>query len=343
VTPFAVLTVIIFLSQCIVKFVKEIGMKCFVCCKEINKQDSNHVYRCAKSRNMNMTKKQLRYENICFNAGFRITKEFMEEEYCIRGKSLPDFKKDYGLIYPWTKFLLEFFGIKARTLKESCNFNRLEKYKSSCVEKYGVDNPSKSEGIKAKKAATFMRHYGVDNIRKSRKYREEAHKKMLARFGKGSVSNLHGNADSWGWRKCDKDKKSKRIRKAHEGFKRYWEALSDEEKDEYVQKRCTGIVKHFKSRLESRIQKTLNALRISYVHQKWIRRRSYDFHICRTKVLIEVQGDYWHANPNIYNAFDILTHRDIDIMACEIWKRDEEKRVLAEDYGYRVEYFGRVS
>jgi len=72
-------------------------------------------------------------------------------------------------------------------------------------------------------------------------------------------------------------------------------------------------------------------LKIEYI-------KSYDFRIQKTNIIIEVNGDFWHANPNKYKENDIVKHTKDGILAKDIWKKDEEKLLLAKKNGYRVVY-----
>ena len=49
---------------------------------------------------------------------------------------------------------------------------------------------------------------------------------------------------------------------------------------------------------------------------------------------IEYYGDYWHANPNKYDASDIVHHNKT---AKEIWERDSFRLNLLRDNGYFVQ------
>lgn len=61
------------------------------------------------------------------------------------------------------------------------------------------------------------------------------------------------------------------------------------------------------------------------------RRYFYDF--CYCNKIIEYNGDYWHANPRIYNESDILTKGKT---AKEIWDYDTRKIEFAKNNGYEI-------
>lgn len=49
------------------------------------------------------------------------------------------------------------------------------------------------------------------------------------------------------------------------------------------------------------------------------------------KIIIEYNGDFWHANPEKYNANDVIHH---NITAKEIWEKDKIKKDAYIDMGY---------
>lgn len=60
----------------------------------------------------------------------------------------------------------------------------------------------------------------------------------------------------------------------------------------------------------------------------------YDFTVPNRKKIIEFNGDYWHANPQIYESHWI--HPVSGKSACEIWSRDSSKIDFARRMGYDV-------
>lgn len=51
------------------------------------------------------------------------------------------------------------------------------------------------------------------------------------------------------------------------------------------------------------IKNFLNVLKIKYIHQwKSSIGKIYDFYLPESKILIEIDGDYYHTNPNVYTA-----------------------------------------
>ena len=65
---------------------------------------------------------------------------------------------------------------------------------------------------------------------------------------------------------------------------------------------------------------------------------SYLYDIHYKKKIIEFNGDYWHANPELYLFEDFVGNilNNSPTYAYEIWAKDAKKRELAESMGYEV-------
>lgn len=63
----------------------------------------------------------------------------------------------------------------------------------------------------------------------------------------------------------------------------------------------------------------------------------YDLCFIDHKIIIEFNGDFWHANPMLYKIDDVLNFpKSKKIIAGDLWNKDEEKRKLAEKSGYNI-------
>lgn len=71
----------------------------------------------------------------------------------------------------------------------------------------------------------------------------------------------------------------------------------------------------------------ITSLGLTYVFQKKVGKFYFDF--CVNSVLVEVHGDYWHCNPDIYP-------KPINDMQRNNKKNDCEKALLANKLGYEL-------
>jgi hypothetical protein len=261
-------------------------------------------------------------------------------EMYVNGYSIDELKK-YGfsrkmLVELLTEQHIEVRGVSASMQSDIRNL----KYVDTCTAKYGVSNISKLDSIKRKKADTFMNHYGVDNVRKCDDFRVNHgyNETMMNKYGKLSTPNKYGNMNEW-WSTLSVDERKLHCKSAWTKSSEHWHGLSEYEKIKIIHKRLDTLVQNYpngvnrySSSLERRISSILDNNNIVYKSQYWVNRRSYDFKF-DNNILLEVNGDYWHANPILYNADDILHG---DRTAQSIWDEDAIKKKNAEKYSYRL-------
>lgn len=241
--------------------------------------------------------------------------------------SKPDILKIYGLNFAQTDFICKNLGIHIRDIKEACKrSDRQEKIKKSCVKKYGVENPSQASEVKAQKKATFLKHYGVTNIFKVPNFLNDfTNPGCLEKYGltKGQLQ-------------------SKRI-------KDNWLRMTDDERYQYMVKtRWNGERVHKGSSLEKRVssiccEKGLNIELQKKLNYKDLNGKTrwmlYDIYLKDFNILIETNGDFWHANPLKYKESDILNFPGHKLLAKDIWERDNFKKKLAEAQNFKIKYF----
>ena len=271
--------------------------------------NSPHIYFCKNK--ITEDKIQIKFLYIKRNFPNICDKETLSKLY--ERKSLPDIRSEFVIDFKSILFLLDYFKIKKRNNSESSILISKEKYKKTCNKKYGVDNVSKHHSIKEKKKSTFINNYGVDNIFKS-----EDFKKWI----------LDNN---FAWNNLSDEENRNRIKKQTESIKKYWMNLNDEQKSKIHN---TGGT----SKLESKVSESLNYLSISYRTQFPLGGKLFDFILTDTKILIEVNGDYWHCNPSKYKGSQFINYPFGKIKAIDIWKKDYKKKQIAEKNGYQVLY-----
>jgi hypothetical protein len=60
----------------------------------------------------------------------------------------------------------------------------------------------------------------------------------------------------------------------------------------------------------------------------------YDIYVPELNLVIEVNGDYWHLNPDLYEACFFDASRNI--FASDLWREDEKKLETAVKLGYKT-------
>ena len=76
---------------------------------------------------------------------------------------------------------------------------------------------------------------------------------------------------------------------------------------------------------------------IYLVENKSLKTYFYDLCFPHHKIIIEFNGDFWHANPALYKRDDVLNFpKSKNIIAGDLWYKDEIKRNLAILNGYNI-------
>ena len=170
---------------------------CPFCRIEMSPHNTRHIYICQK-RDVNLTKEEIRMEYIKYNMNGNIDSLIQDYNNLF---SLPMLKEKYCIDYKSILFILNFFNIKIRSIKESAIKISKEKYKNTCLKKYGVENASQLDEIKNKKAQTFFKHYGVDNIWKTKDYTKNIWKSFSDEEKMNIIKNRYASINknkTWG-------------------------------------------------------------------------------------------------------------------------------------------------
>jgi G:T-mismatch repair DNA endonuclease (very short patch repair protein) len=92
----------------------------------------------------------------------------------------------------------------------------------------------------------------------------------------------------------------------------------------------------FKSSIEKTVEKELSTRDIKFKYSKILHRKyQYDF-IIEENILLEVHGDYWHANPLYYGNEN--GKRKMNERQKYKIEQDAKKKRFAEEYGFQIFY-----
>lgn len=287
----------------------------------------SHLYSCGKKHG-EVNKKYIRFLYLSYNFPDISKEETLKEEYEINLKSLPEIKEKYSIDYKSTQFLLRFHQIRIRGQKEVTGSEKTRnKYKKTCLLKYGAENAlcSGTEPTK-KRDETIKRIYGVANVFSS----EEIQKIIFS--------------DELYFKKYGMSRSSFQSKRA----KKVWENISEERKEEWLSKsllseKCReNIIRKgmVSSSLEDRIKDILLLLNIPFEQQFTLKikdkRAIFDFILKDSNILLEINGDYYHANPSIYKENDIIFSKHNIKTAGDIWNKDKRKKKIAKYNNYTV-------
>lgn len=311
---------------------------CFNCGKNLKNNENSHIRSCNKT----MLYKDARYKQLIHDfKDLDLTEQNILNLYLVEENSMLDIKNNYGLAYRQIYFLFEYYGIEKRD-KNSVKRIKMEKYRNTCISKYGKENSTTEETLdKIKKSC--LDKFGVDNIFKDTKFIKNSISRKREKYGKAGlgwlyesedskrqrVKTLHDNLRIW-WREMDGSEKENRILMLKDNRFKWWSGLSEDDKYEFI----SNLKDNYESSIEGKVKKILDLNNIKYKSQYWIDRKSYDL-LVGDKIL-EINGDFWHCNPNKYKSSYI--HPYLKLTADEIWSLDLVKKEIAEDHGFKVFY-----
>jgi hypothetical protein len=198
------------------------------------------------------------------------------------------------------------------------------------IEKWSLPMISKKYDIDFKSIHFLIQCYGYDTrgiseSLKTPQIRERISAANLKRFG--AINPLSKNTHSY-------HKRNKTVLDRY-GCDNVFQVI-----DRFVDNNAFGKKSKI-SNLNRSFYKLLDDLGIDYtteyalhytdVHgkHKW---KFYDVKI--DNILIEINGDYWHANPTKYNSNHVFTFPKYVTTASEIWDADKFKQDLAINNGY---------
>jgi hypothetical protein len=227
------------------------------------------------------------------------------------GMSVEDIKNYYGFTHQSVvNRLFIKFGINKRTFSEASSLDRRKvKTKKTNIERYGVEhNFSKGHPSRKKFEEKLLREEGIINVFQREEVKRKTKETIKEKYGVDHIMKL------------------------------------DEFKKKVLDSRIDGI--HFKnvsrySSIHKEVVEFLRSMNIVLKIEHPIKKErygyySYDILIVGTNKLIEVNGDYYHANPMFYKPNDIFKFMDREFLASDKWEEDRIKIDYAKEYGYEL-------
>lgn len=218
---------------------------------------------------------------------------------------------------------VQFIGKRDKGFNEHCSKKCTQsdklvrkKCKTTCMEKYGEDNPVKSEIVQGKIKSSILKKYGVDNVFKSEFVKSKSKKTLLEKYGVENIRNAP-HIKKW-WDENKSEVTEKRIKtKAKNGT--FSTSLTEEYAYIFLKTIFSDVQRQYKSEVYP---------------------FSCDFYIQDIDTYIELNCHWTHGK----HPFDSNCKNDIDILnqwiskntefynnAITTWtKRDVQKRNIAK-------------
>lgn len=303
---------------------------CKYCNKEIkdNKSLSAHIGKCAN------------YLIFLSNLENTINKEYLIEEYVNNGKSIKYLTDTLGFKNCRNiKKLLQKFNIQIRTQKQS----KKQKHHillamETSTKKYGEPFHIAKGIIKDKSNKTLKDKYGVDNIFQVAEIKQQIKENNIEKYGveysaqipeiieKRKRTNLikYGYENPWSNKDIIKKCMETKLSKPTNSF--------------YYSKKSQKLFWDIYNKLPGELQKHTYFGELNKEYGKYDNINKcyyfYDFVITNIKYNIEYNGNYYHANPLIYESNFYNKH--LKLTAEEIWYKDKIKLNLINDYSIKI-------
>jgi len=196
------------------------------------------------------------------------------------------------------------YGIKTLSTKESANSQNVRsKFKKTCLEKYGAENClSKNTSSYSKRNNSVKLKYGVENVFQLEEVKKKSKKTLNEKYGVNNTCELPYYRKNSGRRSKLQIKIEKYLKSINVDFE-------------------VEVGKIF-SKHNLYFDKTYSPI--------------VDILISKQRIVLEINGNMWHANPDIYKDSDLIKTWNGLLPASQIRKRDLERKNQIESFGYKV-------
>ena len=107
--------------------------------------------------------------------------------------------------------------------------------------------------------------------------------------------------------------------------------------EEFNSKLCHSFARSGRlSKLHQKIRSILNLENLGFVSEQLVDKYFVDEINQEKKIIIEINGDYVHANPKKFKSDDIIRFYKTIFTAAEKWESDKQKIDTLTSMGYRV-------
>lgn len=311
---------------------------CPYCGKILNKNNSSHLRICIEFFNFIEKNKNEIYE------------KYYNEEY-----SMVDISNYFKIPYSHAQKIFKILKYPIRGITESKQQKLAkEKYKATMLKNWGTEHNFNKNCLSRKNwEKKLLEEEGIVNVFQredvKRKIKETTKNKysdeeIYYNYTKGSTLQywIDKLGEEEGTKKhqeiCYNKGKSNRL-------DYYIEKYGKEEGEILFNKKihdcCTSNNRGYHTSINEGMKDILDKNNIPYVREYVIKRidepkrhYSYDF-LIDNKLIIEMNGRFWHADPRWYKEGDVMNFPGRKENVSDIWEKDKNKKMLALSNGYK--------
>lgn len=283
---------------------------------------------------------------------YNLTKDNINELFIECGSVL-EFQRKYpfrecNLFY---YRVLKEFGIETSIKKASNSINSKIKRKKTNIKKHGYEhNFEKNSSSRLKWETRLLEEEGITNVFQREDVKKKSIETSMAKYGFKHASQcnefkvtkeycLKKYGEEVGLQKYNELCYNKGYSTRLEYFiNKFGTELGPEKFEERKRNFICSPNNGSVSKLNLFFSDILKQLNIDFESEFVIKYennyKKYDFKIGNT--LIELNGEFWHANPEKYHDDDILSFPGGSVIAKNIWEKDLIKKDIAEKNGYKL-------
>lgn len=214
------------------------------------------------------------------------------------------------------------------TCSTKCSHNTKQyrkNYEQAIFNKYGKKYPLQCDIFKKQIKATLKEKYGNETYNNREKFK----KTMFDKYGDVNFNNR------------EKAKQTCLKLYGNENYRNHAQAaLTNIQKygcSTPLLKKKTNTISSLNKRVFQILNKHHIYFNIEFSIKHKNKRYSYDIKF-NNNFILEINGDFWHANPKIYKPNDHLNMPKGKFLAKNIWKYDKLKNKIALKNNYYVKY-----
>jgi very-short-patch-repair endonuclease len=247
-----------------------------------------------------------------------LTKKFLIEEYINKEKSAIEIANELGFNSSSiiNNYLLK-HNIQIRNISESKKLKRCkEKYKNTYLKICGAPHMfCKNSSIKKEITNKLLKEEGIINVFQRESVKKKIKNTFMKKYGVEFPMHVEEIKQKVFYTTYKNHGVKYGILKSHNPF-----FIST------PHKKIIEILKNNNIKFEIEKQTNINNYRVDI--------------FIKPNFIIEINGDFWHANPKIYKENDILNFpRNKKPKVKEIWKKDKKRIALLEKNNYIVNVF----
>lgn len=137
------------------------------------------------------------------------------------------------------------------------------------------------------------------------------------------------------WKKLNEKHRSELLLKISTSQKKLQSdnpQLYKHKKQKAAKASCLSIKRYQKNKIEQIVENKFKEWGLYPKYSVILGYKQYDFGFKDERILLEVQGDYWHANPKFYDI------NKLNYMQIENLKKDKDKQLFALNNNFKLYY-----